>query len=416
MNRRGIRPRFKLALGWPGKTAAVRRVLPFRRPWKVIVILTLVDIAFIVPAVITLKQAGSEWGQFDSLFELVTAIFLSAWVLGWSVGPLIMTAVLLMLMFGREVLVARPGQVELYFGLPGVAVGAVYDAASMRNFRAIVPAEKSGTSWRGPHAAFDYGANDVAFGSALGSAEVSALKAQLEMASGQTFRRGVAPASELAQEWDEGKVEQELTAADPSPETAGPVTLTSFSTLVLVVANVIPLAGTVLLGWRLSDVMVLYWAESAIIGFWNICKMAVIGRWLAIFSGLFFIAHFGAFMAVHFLFIYGLFVEGLQHVPAGSDDLADVARLFYDLWPALAALFVSHGLSFFSNFLGRQEYRGRELGKQMHEPYSRIVFMHLVLILGGGLSLALGDATPVLIIVILLKIVVDIRSHLRQHR
>jgi hypothetical protein len=50
----------------------------------------------------------------------------------------------------------------------------------------------------------------------------------------------------------------------------------------------------------------------------------------------------------------------------------------------------------------------------MNEPYSRIVFMHLVLIFGGGLAMFLGEPTIVILIVIALKILVDIRAHVRQ--
>ena len=119
-------------------------------------------------------------------------------------------------------------------------------------------------------------------------------------------------------------------------------------------------------------------------------------------------------MSVHFLFIYSLFVKGPQGGNGSGGELADVAQLFVNLWPALAALFVSHAFSFFKNFLGRREYRGRTLKTQMTEPYSRIIFMHLVIIFGGGLTIILGELTPVLLMVIGLKIFFDVRAHLRQ--
>jgi hypothetical protein len=50
----------------------------------------------------------------------------------------------------------------------------------------------------------------------------------------------------------------------------------------------------------------------------------------------------------------------------------------------------------------------------MSEPYSRIIFMHLVLIFGGGVTMILGETTPVLLIVIALKIYFDIKAHLKQ--
>ena len=119
-------------------------------------------------------------------------------------------------------------------------------------------------------------------------------------------------------------------------------------------------------------------------------------------------------MAVHFLFVYSLFVQPMGE-GADADSLAGVWQLFGDLWPALLLLFVSHGYSFFANFIRRGEYRSHTVKQQMSEPYSRIIFMHLVLILGGGLTLVLGQTTPVLVGIIVLKVVVDVRAHLKEH-
>lgn len=68
-----------------------------------------------------------------------------------------------------------------------------------------------------------------------------------------------------------------------------------------------------------------------------------------------------------------------------------------------------------SNFIGQHEFQARDSKEQMAEPYKRIVFMHLVLIFGGGLSLVLGNSTPVLLAVIAVKIWVDVRAHIKEH-
>jgi len=413
MKRQGLRPRYKVVTDRPGDREGLRRVLPFRRSFIAIAALAAFDMVFVIPAVITFRQAAAEWSRFDSLFDLVGALFLSAWLLGWSIAPLLMTTVLALMLFGREVLAARPGAVELRIGLPLIGLGAVYDATKMRNLRFERPVAKSGHSWRGGHMVFDYGANAVRFGSDLDGAAAIELTHAIEAAVGVTIRRGEALPEELSGQWERGP--RELPAAAPQAPAAArePLSLASPSSLALIIANLVPLAGAAFLGWKLSDVMVLYWAESAIIGFWNVCKIAVIGKWFALLAGPFFIGHFGGFMAVHFLFVYTLFVKGIQGSDSGG-DLAEVAGLFIAMWPALLALFVSHGYSFFANFLGRQEYRGRGVGDQMGEPYSRIVFMHLVLIFGGGLTLILGGPTPVLLLVIGAKIWFDLRAHLKQ--
>jgi len=50
-------------------------------------------------------------------------------------------------------------------------------------------------------------------------------------------------------------------------------TATSRSALVLLVANLIPLVGVVFFGWSLLTVLVLYWVENGIVGFWNVPKI-----------------------------------------------------------------------------------------------------------------------------------------------
>jgi len=399
----------------PGNRDALRRVLPFRRSWIAIGVLAAFDLVFLIPAVITVRQAAAEWSAFNSLFDLVGALFLSSWLLGWSIGPFMITSALLMMLFGREVLKARPGEVELFVGLPLVGLSATYEAARMRNLRFERPPKSSGNSWRAGHMVFDYGANAVQFGSGLDGNAAIELTRAIESAAGNPIRRGDALPEEISGTWERAP---DLSVSSPAPEVQGaaePLSLASPSSLALILANLVPLAGAAFFGWELSDVMVLFWAESAIIGFYNVCKIVLIGRWTALLAAPFFIGHFGGFMAVHFLFVYGIFVEGMQNGGNGG-DLREVAALFIGLWPALLALFLSHGYSFFANFLGRKEYQARSVKDQMGEPYARIIFMHLALIFGGGLTLVLGGPTPVLLLVIAAKIWFDLRAHLKQRR
>ena len=260
-------------------------------------------------------------------------------------------------------------------------------------------------------------------GSPAGNEKMQAIAGAIQMASGKSIRKGEADPDDIAPEWDAVPRDAEASPVTAARVADRPVSEVAArgaggwltpAALALVIANLVPVAGAVFLGWRLSDVMVLYWAESAVVGFWNLARILVIARWLGLFAGLFFLGHFGGFMAVHFLFIYTIFVEGFQG-DGPSGDLAEVFALFASLWPALLALFISHGLSFWLNFLGRGEYRGKTVNRQMSEPYRRIVFMHLVLIFGGGLALVLGDTTPVLLLVIGLKVVFDVRAHRKEH-
>ena len=62
----------------------------------------------------------------------------------------------------------------------------------------------------------------------------------------------------------------------------------SASVLALLLANLVPLVGVLGFGWDLGAIMVLFWAESGIIGFYSILRLCYVAGWGAIFLGPFF--------------------------------------------------------------------------------------------------------------------------------
>lgn len=399
---------------------ALRRVFPFQRSWLAIGILAGMDVVFFIPAVVSLTQAIESWQEFETLFDLTVALFTTAWLIGWSVAPIILTVLLYLVWTGREVLKARPGVVELGIGVPGLFLWIEMKADKLYNLRVAKPPENSGTSWRGEHFSVVYCGDRVEFGSAVNAADLSRLKQDIERATGTELQE-TSEAQQATQEGLATEVAPPLTKkvrrqkdSRKFVENVQPVTLVSISTLFLIVANCVPVFGALYFGWALSDIMVLYWAESAVIGIYNLIKLAIVSRWFIFLVGPFFIGHFGAFMSVHFLFIYFIFVRGGEF--SGGGDLAQVANLFIDLWPALFALAVSHGISFWTNFVGRREFENRAVKEQMSAPYRRIVFMHVVILGGGVLVFVLGSPSPVLLLFVALKIVLDVRAHLKDHQ
>lgn len=412
-------PKFRISFDLPVKRETeFRTVLPFKKFWFVISVIMIIDIVFLIPAIGAFNEASHSWANLESLMDLTFAIFSSVWLLGWSIAPFLMSIVIVFMLFGREVIRAGKGWVEIGIGLPGIILFVSYDPVKINNLRLVTPEEKSGTSWRGRHISFNHNGDQIDFGSSINEEQLSTIKSKLQQITGEDFHiQKTSPAAAKHEQDIEPQPKTPLKTV--SPETPNkkpaPKSLYSFSVLLLILVNLIPIAGFWLWGWHLSDVMVLYWAESAVIGFFNICKIALINKWLVLLTGPFFLGHFSAFMAVHFLFIYNLFIQGFDSTEAG-DNLLEVAQTFTALWPALLGLFLSHAFSFFRNFVGDKEYLGRSVKKQMMEPYNRIMFMHLVLIFGGGLAMFLGDSGPVIILVIMLKIVMDVRAHLNQHR
>jgi len=82
---------------------------------------------------------------------------------------------------------------------------------------------------------------------------------------------------------------------------------------------------------------------------------------------------------------------------------------------AFAALFVSHGVSFIVNFIMAGERKRTNPSKLMMTPYSRIVILHIAIMLGGFAVMAIGQPVAMLIVLILLKLGVDVKLHVREH-
>jgi hypothetical protein len=206
--------------------------------------------------------------------------------------------------------------------------------------------------------------------------------------------------------------------------------------LALLAANAIPLFGVLFLGWDAFSIVLLYWTENVVIGFYNILKMvfAAVPHPAAHLGKLFFIpffmVHYGGFTAVHGFFVLALFHKG-EGPSMGHMDwpcfLVFVQMLFnvigyaYSIIPpqvrmAVLALFASHGVSFVQNYLLKGEYATAKPDKLMGSPYGRVVVMHVAIIAGGFLTMAIGSPAPLLVVLVLLKTVLDVSLHNREHK
>jgi hypothetical protein len=178
----------------------------------------------------------------------------------------------------------------------------------------------------------------------------------------------------------------------------------------LIAANVYPLVGVLALGWDLYSVMVLYWAENSIIGLYNVLKMLRIGGARAVPTVAFFCFHYGVFMFVHFVFVTKLFGTALFGFPGLHDVIVGLAPVA----DGLAAIFISHGISYYVNFLRGREYEGRTVEDQMNAPYQRMVVLHVTLIAGGWFVATLGAPIGALVVFVVIKTGMDAWAHLHE--
>ncbi len=83
---------------------------------------------------------------------------------------------------------------------------------------------------------------------------------------------------------------------------------------------------------------------------------------------------------------------------------------------AVIALAISHGVSYWFNYLGRGEYLRTSAAGQMFAPYGRLVVLHITIIVGGLAIAMTGAPAAAVAILVGLKTVMDIGFHLAEHR
>ncbi len=379
----------------------VEKILPLKRSVVGTLVIGGFLLAFCIPY---FSIDGFTPASEDSLFSLVSMMFMGFWFMGWTLAVGVIGLLFLATMFARERLILSEGQLCLRFEMFGVGMSRRFDGDDIKNLERVEPARNSPSGWRGPHMQFRSKTETVSFGSDVDPSTA-------EVFTDLVIRYVLVPAN--ADEDDERVpyTQPKDPAASLNQATNASFEPGSASSIALILANLIPLGGVVFLSWTVGDVLLLYWAESAVIGIYNLARMWVIGRLKVLFFGPFFLGHYGGFMVGHLLFIYGFIISD-------GDTSVSVTRVFDDflaLYPALIALFISHGVSFFQNFLGRREYETMTLREQMSEPYKRIIVMHLTIIFGGFLVMMLDNKLPALILMIVLKVGVDLRAHLREH-
>lgn len=196
------------------------------------------------------------------------------------------------------------------------------------------------------------------------------------------------------------------------------------SALVLIGANLVPLAGVAAFHWSVFSVVLLYWCENVVVGGFNVLRMLVasprdiatdIGK---LFLIPFFVVHYGMFTMVHGIFVMALFGPG--NTGAGGPWLSP-ARLLEAVrgagigW-AVVAIVMSHGFSFLHNYLAGGEYRTAQLQQLMAQPYARVVVLHIAILAGGFAAKAMGAPMVALLILVALKTAVDLRAHLAERR
>jgi hypothetical protein len=204
------------------------------------------------------------------------------------------------------------------------------------------------------------------------------------------------------------------------------------STLMVLAANLLPLAGVLAWGWDATVLLMLYWLETAAVAFWTVIRIAMMSdaavadtkisfrggrRASPIGTALFIAAHAGVFMAVHFLFLWELFAGEWPQRIHGLTDFVSQMVIGTGLWIPLVVLFLVHGVILLFDAgeptlrrCFRLQARAADSSANRMAVvglYVRIFVMQSTILLGGWIALIVGTAGA-LAVLVALKCAVDI--------
>lgn len=199
----------------------------------------------------------------------------------------------------------------------------------------------------------------------------------------------------------------------PTAEEKSPAIQADGSVWLLAISNLVALAVAILSGWRLVDLMLVYWIQSVVIGVSNFFRILNLDNFSTEnfkindrnvdpttstkrFTAIFFAFHYGFFHAVYLVFII---------VEAEDGPLLDAGLLICS-----AAFMVNHYYSYRYN--RHQDRKGTpNIGTLMFTPYLRIVPMHLTIVFGATQLLS----TLGMLFFGGLKTVADVAMHYVEH-
>jgi hypothetical protein len=167
----------------------------------------------------------------------------------------------------------------------------------------------------------------------------------------------------------------------------------------LIVANLLPVYGVWFLGWSAREVFLVYCLETIIIGFFTLVKLGIVtavrkSDWWenngsrtmmsGLFFMLFFIMHYGFFVAIQTGIFFG--IMSMHH-----NDTPGILQVLYhprtylgrEAWLMLSAFVFGYGYENLSRFIMNNEYRTKSFARIMFEPYMRIFIQQFTVILGS---------------------------------
>ena len=187
------------------------------------------------------------------------------------------------------------------------------------------------------------------------------------------------------------------------------------SVVPLLLSNFLTIAWALFEGWKIVDVMLVYWVQSVIIGYFNYHRIMDLQE----FSTENFTInnrqpeptpktkkHVAGFFALHYGVFHAAYLGFFLSSESGEITLSSIGII-----ACVIAFILNHRYSYRFN-KERDSQRVPNIGTLMFFPYARVVPMHLLI----GMAASLGsDSITALMIFLLLKTGADVIMHMVEH-
>lgn len=179
-----------------------------------------------------------------------------------------------------------------------------------------------------------------------------------------------------------------------------------YSIMSIIALNLIVIIGIIFFNWDGKFLILSFWIETLII--WLYTRVKLI--WLSwyrlnkksIFQVVVFPIHFWFFLLWHFRFINELIFRNWENI-----DFS-----YRGLFLVIASIIISHGVSFYTNFIKNEEYITSNKFQEISVvPYIRIIPMHIAIFV-----MMFADARSAILFIVIFKMIADILVHENEHR
>ena len=187
------------------------------------------------------------------------------------------------------------------------------------------------------------------------------------------------------------------------------------SVLTLIIVNLFPLVGVIVLNWDLFEIVTLYVAETVVVGIDSVIRMLFVRKEAKKYVMFVFIFVYGLFVVFQLFFV--VLLLGTENVfengPKLRESLQSLIYLFnnWDFIFAITLVIINQGYSSFKDFFKQKKYLQTTKEELTTLPFKRLGLQHFIIVVGMVVSLFIGNVMGFLFIFVLLKTLIDVISY-----